>query len=114
MMWLGIGQILQAQTFNKNALLAELNNAGNAKLSGDQKNEFNKLNQKYVDEFFEMDKNSKSKEDRDKAIDDLFDRRDKEIDDLFGLDDAYKDLKKELKRNTKGMRRKVKLAKLML
>ncbi len=110
----GISETGISQTFNKKSLLAELGKPGNAKLTAQQKTEFDEANKKLADDLFELDKNAKTKEERDKGIDDLFDKRDKDIDRIFGTDDKFKDAKKELKQNTRGMRRKVKLAKLVL
>lgn len=107
-------QAAQAQTLNKKSLLSDLDNPGTAKLNSQQQKEYNEANKKLADDLFELNKNAKTKEERDKGIDDLFDKRDKDIDKIFGADDTFKDAKKELKKNTFNMRMKIKLAKLVL
>ena len=103
-----------AQTLDKKSLMSELGNHGKFNLTPQQQSELDASNQKLTDDLFELDKNAKSKEERDKGIDNLFDKREGDLDSIFGADDAFKDAKKELKKNTKGVRRKVKVAKLIL
>ena len=106
--------VLSAQNLNKKELLADLNKTEDVKLTSQQQKEYESINNKLADDLIKSSTNSKSKEELDKETDRLFDKRDKDVDGIFGLDDKYKDTKKSLKRQSRGIRLKVKAAKLVL
>lgn len=111
---LGGSHMLSAQTLNKKVLLSDLNNSGDTKLTPQQKSDFNASNDKLANDLLNVEKNSKSKAERDKGIDNLFDKRDKDIDKMFGNDTKFNDAKKSMKKNSRSLRAKVKLAKLVV
>jgi len=110
---LGINS-LGAQTLNKKSLLSDLNDTEGVKLSPQQQKEYESSNTKLAGDLLNMDKSSKSKDDRDKEVDRLFDKRDKDIDNMFGKDTKYDETRKSLHKTSNKMRRKVKLAKLVM
>ena len=106
--------VISAQVLNKKSLVADLNKTEDVKLTSQQQKEYESINNKLADDLIKASTNSKSKEELDKETDRLFDKRDKDVDGIFGLDDKYKDTKKSLKRQSRGIRLKVKAAKLVL
>ncbi len=106
--------VASAQSLNKKSLLADLNKTEDVSLTPQQQKEYESINNKLADDLVKASTNSKSKEELDKETDRLFDKRDKDVDGIFGLDDKYKDTKKSLKRQSRGIRLKVKAAKLVL
>jgi predicted oxidoreductase len=110
---LGINS-LGAQTLNKKSLISDLNNTEGVKLSPQQQKDYESSNNKLAGDLLNMDKSSKSKDDRDKEVDRLFDKRDNDIDNLFGKDSKYDETRKSMKKTSNKMRRKVKLAKLVV
>ena len=106
--------VVSAQVLNKKSLVADLNKTEDVKLTSQQQKEYESINNKLADDLIKSSTNSKSKEELDKETDRLFDKRDKDVDGIFGLDDKYKDTKKSLKRQSRGIRLKVKAAKLVL
>ena len=106
--------VASAQLLNKKSLLADLNKTEDVKLTSQQQKEYESINNKLADDLIKASTNSKSKEELDKETDRLFDKRDKDVDGIFGIDDKYKDTKKSLKRQSRGIRLKVKAAKLVL
>ena len=106
--------VISAQVLNKKSLVADLNKTEDVKLTSQQQKEYESINNKLADDLIKSSTNSKSKEELDKETDRLFDKRDKDVDGIFGLDDKYKDTKKSLKRQSRGIRLKVKAAKLVL
>jgi hypothetical protein len=105
---------LGAQTLNKKSLISDLNDTEGVKLTSQQQKDYESSNTKLAGDLLNMDKNSKSKDDRDKEVDRLFDKRDKDIDNMFGKDSKYDDTRKSLHKTSNKMRRKVKLAKLVV
>lgn len=105
---------LGAQTLNKKSLISDLNDTEGVKLTPQQQKDYESSNTKLAGDLLNMDKNSKSKDDRDKEVDRLFDKRDKDIDNMFGKDSKYDDTRKSLHKTSNKMRRKVKLAKLVV
>jgi hypothetical protein len=106
--------VVSAQVLNKKSLVADLNKTEDVKLTSEQQKEYESINNKLADDLIKASTNSKSKEELDKETDRLFDKRDKDVDGIFGIDDKYKDTKKSLKRQSRGIRLKVKAAKLVL
>lgn len=106
--------VASAQLLNKKSLLADLNKTEDVSLTPQQQKDYESINNKLADDLIKASTNSKSKEELDKETDRLFDKRDKDVDGIFGLDDKYKDTKKSLKRQSRGIRLKVKAAKLVL
>jgi hypothetical protein len=107
-------QFLTAQSMDKKSLLADLNSTENVKLDSRQKKDYESINNKLADDLVDMDKKSNKQDDRDKEVDRLFDRRDNDIDKMFGNDKKFEDTRKELKKTSNHMRRKIKLTKLVL
>ena len=105
---------LSAQVMNKKSLLADLNKTEEVKLTPEQQKEYEEINGKLADDLIKVSSSTKSKEEKDKETDRLFDKRDEDVDGIFGLDEKYKDTKKSLKRQSRGIRLKVKAAKLVL
>lgn len=105
---------LGAQTLNKKSLISDLNDTEGVKLTPQQQKDYESSNTKLAGDLLNMDKSSKSKDDRDKEVDRLFDKRDKDIDNMFGKDSKYDDTRKSLHKTSNKMRRKVKLAKLVV
>jgi ATP-dependent helicase YprA (DUF1998 family) len=106
--------VVSAQLLNKKSLVADLNKTEDVTLTPQQQKDYESINNKLADDLIKASTNSKSKEELDKETDRLFDKRDKDVDGIFGLDDKYKDTKKSLKRQSRGIRLKVKAAKLVL
>ncbi len=107
-------QSLSAQSMNKKSLLSDLNNTEGVKLDSKQKKDYESINSKLADDLVDLDKKSKNQDDRDKEVDRLFDKRDNDIDKMFGNDKKFDDTRKELKKTSNHMRRKIKLTKLVL
>jgi hypothetical protein len=105
---------VDAQVLNKKSLLADLNKTEEVKLTPEQQKEYEEINNKLADDLISVSSSSKSKEEKDKETDKLFDKRDDDVDGIFGMDEKYKDTKKSLKRQSRGIRLKVKAAKLVL
>ncbi len=105
---------VSGQTLNKKSLLADLNKTEDVKLTTEQQKEYEKINGKLADDLLKVSSSDKSKEEKDKETDRLFDKRDEDVDGIFGLDEKYKDTKKSLRRQSRGIRLKVKAAKLVL
>ena len=105
---------VSAQVLNKKSLLADLNKTEEVKLTPEQQKEYEEINGKLADDLIQVSSSTKSKEEKDKDTDRLFDKRDEDVDGIFGLDEKYKDTKKSLKRQSRGIRLKVKAAKLVL
>jgi len=105
---------LSAEDLNKKSLIADLNNTDGVALTSKQQKDYESINNKLADDLLKASTNSKSKEDLDKETDRLFDKRDKDVDGIFGIDDKYEDTKKSLKKSSRKMRMKVKMAKLVL
>ncbi len=105
---------LSAQLLNKKSLVADLNNTEGVALTPQQQKDYESINNKLADDLLKASTNSKSKEELDKETDRLFDKRDKDVDGIFGVDDKYQDTKKSLKKSSRKMRMKVKMAKLVL
>lgn len=105
---------LSAQLLNKKSLVADLNNTEGVALTPQQQKDYESINNKLADDLLKASTNSKSKEELDKETDRLFDKRDKDVDGIFGIDDKYQDTKKSLKKSSRKMRMKVKMAKLVL
>lgn len=105
---------VSAQVLNKKSLLADLNKTEEVKLTPEQQKEYEEINGKLADDLIQVSSSTKSKEEKDKETDRLFDKRDEDVDGIFGLDEKYKDTKKSLKRQSRGIRLKVKAAKLVL
>ncbi|MBK6285603.1 MAG: hypothetical protein IPF54_25685 [Draconibacterium sp.] len=105
---------LSAQLLNKKSLVADLNNTEGVALTPQQQKDYESINNKLADDLVKASTNSKSKEELDKETDRLFDKRDKDVDGIFGVDDKYQDTKKSLKKSSRKMRMKVKMAKLVL
>lgn len=100
---------------SKNSLLSLLNDTGIETISTSQKKEMDGLNRHLVTEIYKVNSESKTKSERDLAIDKIFDKRDKDVDKLFGKDEKYlKKYKKEYRKRSRSLRMKVKLAKLIL
>ncbi len=106
--------VASAQKLSKKELLTDLNKTEDVSLTPQQQKDYESINNKLADDLVKASTNSKSKEELDKETDRLFDKRDKDVDGIFGLDDKYKDTKKSLKRQSRGIRLKVKAAKLVL
>ena len=105
---------LNAQMLNKKSLISDLNDTEGVKLTPQQQKDYEASNNKLAGNLFDLDKKSKSKDERDKGIDGLFDQRDKDIDNIFGKDSKYNDTRKSLHKTSNKMRRKMKLAKLVM
>ena len=105
---------MSAQVLNKKSLLADLNKTEEVQLTPEQQKEYEEINGKLADDLIQVSSSTKSKEEKDKETDRLFDKRDEDVDGIFGLDEKYKDTKKSLKRQSRGIRLKVKAAKLVL
>ena len=108
-----ISSIGFAQGLNKKSLISELNKTDGLSLDAKQKSSYEKANNDLVKGLFDLDKKSATGADRDNKIDDLFNQRDKNLKSSLGAD-KYNDLKKKTEKSTKKIRRKVKLAKLVL
>ena len=105
---------VNAQTLNKKTLVSDLNNTEDVTMSEQQKKDYESINNRLADDLVNVDKSEKSQEDRDKEIDKLFDKRDNDVDNIFGKDSKYDDTRKNLKKTSNKMRRKMKLTKLVL
>ncbi|MEN2400928.1 hypothetical protein GKZ90_0014175 [Flavobacterium sp. MC2016-06] len=102
-----------AQAFNKKTLTSALGATDGASLDTKQKGAYDKANADLVSGLADLDKKDLPKTDRDKKIDDLFDKRDKSLASSLGAD-KYGDVKKKTDKNIKSVKRKVKLAKLVI
>ncbi len=115
---LGISSFLSitasAQLINKKSLLKDLNDSEGMTLSPKQKKDYEEINARTANSLLDMDKKKLSKDDRDKEVDRIFDRRDKEIEGIFGIGDKVEDTRKAYRRKTRGLRLKIKAAKLVL
>ena len=108
-------QTVSAQLMNKKSVLSDLGNTEGVKLDSKQQKEYDKINNDLADKLLKVDSDkNKSKNDRDKEIDNLFDKRDNDIDNLFGKDSKYNETKKSMRKTSNKMRRKMKLAKFAL
>ncbi len=105
---------VNAQTLNKKSLLSDLNKTEDVTMSEQQMKEYESINNRLADDLLNVDKSDKSEKDRDKEIDKLFDKRDNDVDSIFGKDSKYDDTKKNLRKTSNKMRRKMKLTKLVL
>lgn len=105
---------VNAQTLNKKTLVSDLNKTEDVTMTAQQKKEYESINNRLADDLVNVDKSEKSQEDRDKEIDKLFDKRDNDVDNIFGKDSKYDDTRKNLKKTSNKMRRKMKLTKLVL
>ncbi|MFH7012508.1 hypothetical protein ACHRV5_11595 [Flavobacterium sp. FlaQc-52] len=102
-----------AQALNKKSLTSELGKTEGISLDAKQKSSFDKANNDLVTGLFDIDKKKLPQADRDSKIDGLFDKRDKSLSSSLGAD-KYTDVKKKTDKNIKQLKRKVKLAKLVL
>jgi len=105
---------INAQTLNKKTLVSDLNKTEDVTMSEQQKKDYESINNHLADDLVNVDKSDKSEKDRDKEIDKLFDKRDNDVDAIFGKDSKYDDTKKNLRKTSNKMRRKMKLTKLVL
>ncbi|RED26215.1 hypothetical protein BD847_0130 [Flavobacterium cutihirudinis] len=102
-----------AQGFNKKTLTAALGATQGVSLDNKQKNAYDKANADLVAGLTDLDKKNLSKKERDSQIDNLFDKRDKSLASSLGAD-KYSDVKKKTDKNINSVKRKVKLAKLVI
>ena len=108
-------QTVSAQLMNKKSVLSDLGNTEGVKLDSKQQKDYDRINNDLADNLLKVDSDkNKSKNDRDKEIDNLFDKRDNDIDNLFGKDSKYNETKKSMRKTSNKMRRKMKLAKFAL
>lgn len=107
-------QAASAQLMNRKSVVSELGSTDGVKLDSKQQKDYDKINNDLADNLLKVDKSNKSKNDRDKEIDGLFDKRDNDIDNLFGKDSKYEESRKSMKKTSNRMRRKMKLAKFAL
>ncbi len=107
-------QAASAQIMNKKSIMSDLGNTEGVKLDSKQQKEYEKSNNDLAESLLKVDKSPKSKNDRDKEIDGLFDKRDNDIDNIFGKDSKYEESRKSMKKTSNKMRRKMKLAKFAL
>ena len=107
-------QAVSAQVMNKKSIVSNLGNTEGVKLDSKQQKDYDKINNDLAENLLKVDKSPKSKNDRDKEIDGLFDKRDNDIDNLFGKDSKYEESRKSMKKTSKKMRREMKLAKFAL
>ena len=105
---------MAAQYKNKAALAADLNNPSGLTMNAKQKKDFEDSNNRMLADLERNDKSNKSKADRDKEIDRIFDQNDKDMDRLFGNDDNYKKNNKSFKQKRRSIKMKMKLAKIVL
>jgi len=105
---------MSAQYKNKNDLSKDLNNPKGLIMNDNQKKEYENLNNKMLVDLEKNDKSNKSKADRDKEIDRIFDQNDKDMDRIFGKDDNYKKNNKSFKQHRRSIKMKMKMAKLFI
>jgi hypothetical protein len=105
---------MTAQYKNKAALASDLNNTSGLTLDAKQKKDYDNLNNKMLADLEKNDKSNKSKGDRDKEIDRIFDQNGKDMDKMFGNNDDYKKNNKSFKQHRRSIKMKMKLAKLAL
>lgn len=103
-----------AQTINKKSLMSDLNNSDGMKMDAKQKKDYESINERTANDLLELDKSKKSKDDRDKEVDKIFDRRDNDIDKIWGKDSMFDDTRKTYKKQTRMLRLKIKAAKLVM
>lgn len=101
---------MSAQYKNKKELAGDLNNPKGLTMNDKQKKEFENSNNKMLADLEKNDKSNKSKADRDKEVDRIFDQNDKDMDRLFGNDKNNK----SFKQHRRSIKMKMKLAKLVL
>lgn len=100
-----------AQGINKISLLNELNKTYGIVLNEEEKSYLESINNELVSDLFSLDEKKLSKEERDKAIDKLFDKREKSLTSSLGIN-KYSDLKITTDEKTKLTIQKVKSAKM--
>jgi hypothetical protein len=105
---------MSAQYKNKAALASDLNNTSGLTMNAKQKKDFDDSNKRMLTDLEKNDKSNKSKGDRDKEIDRIFDQNDKDMDKMFGNDDNYKKNNKSFKQHRRSIKMKMKLAKMVL
>lgn len=103
-----------AQIINKKSLLGDLNKSDGMTMTAKQKKDYEDINSRTANSLLDMDKKKLSKNDRDKEVDRIFDKRDKEVEGLFGIDKKLEDTRKAYRKQTRGLRLKIKAAKLVL
>ena len=81
---------MSAQYKNKAALTSDLNVTSGFNLNAKQKKDYDNLNTKLISDLAINEKTTKSKAERDKGIDRIFDKNEKDLDKLFGNDPNYK------------------------
>ncbi|RYJ38426.1 MULTISPECIES: hypothetical protein [Flavobacterium] len=101
------------QAFSKKTLTAALNQTSGVTLDTKQKSAYNQANSDLVSGIANLDKKKLSKTERDSQIDQLFDKRDKTLSSSLGIE-KYTDVKKKTDKNIKSVKRKIKLAKLIM
>lgn len=113
--FLFLASTANAQLLSKKSLTSLLNDTGIPSMSSSEQSGMNTINNGLMSDLFKMDSKKQSKADRDSGIDRLFDKRDSDVDKLFGKNDNYlKKYKKEFRKKSRGLRTKIKLAKLVL
>ncbi len=105
---------MSAQYKNKKELANDLNNPSGLTMNAKQKKDFEDSNNRMLADLDKNDKSNKSKADRDKEIDRIFDQNDKDMDRMFGNDEDYKKKNKSFKQKRRSIKMKMKLAKLVL
>lgn len=105
---------MSAQYKNKVALTKDLNDVSGLTMNAKQKKDYDLMNNKMLADLEKNDKSKKSKADRDKEIDRIFDQNDKDMDRMFGNDDNYKKNNKSFKQHRRSIKMKMKLAKMVL
>ena len=105
---------MSAQYKNKVALAKDLNDVSGLTMNAKQKKDYDLMNNKMLADLEKNDKSKKSKADRDKEIDRIFDQNDKDMDRMFGNDDNYKKNNKSFKQHRRSIKMKMKLAKMVL
>lgn len=108
-----ISSVSYGQAFSQKTLTAALNQTSGVTLDTKQKSAYNQANSDLVSGIANLDKKSLSKTERDSQIDQLFDKRDKTLSSSLGID-KYTDVKKKTDKNITSVKRKIKLAKLIM
>jgi hypothetical protein len=103
-----------AQNISKKSLVSDLDNSNGMTMDSKQKKQYDDINNRTANELMDVDKNQKSKNERDKDIDNIFDKRDNDVDKMFGNDKKYDDTRNSFHKNSKELRRKIKLGKLII
>ena len=103
-----------SQIINKASLLKELNNTDGMVLDENQKKEFDAINLSTANSLLELDNKELPKKERDKEVDRIFDKRDKDVEGLLGIGNLVEDTRKAYRKKTRGLRLKIKSAKLVL